>query len=169
MPSLSFVPQRHLEARGSRLARPGKASARISPFAFSRLALMMQNPDEYPTIADTAPGLVVYGFIRGTDLPACESLGGISVSLGGESWIALRGTHSDALDRASWNLSEGENPKTSLIVYTVRFTDLGVSHYFKENTLSKHGGGYRVYDDLAFRTISQSGEELHHSTDIQRS
>ena len=30
------------------------------------------------------------------------------------------------------------------------FTDHGVSHYFKENILSKHGGGYRFYANLPF-------------------
>jgi hypothetical protein len=128
---------------------------------------MMQNSDEDPTMADTAPGLVVYGSIRGTDLPDCLSLKAMSKSLGGESWIQLRETHLGALNRASWNLSEDENPKTTLVVYTVRFTDLGVSHYFKENILTKHAGGYRFYNDLAFRTVSQNGEDLHHIHDIE--
>ena len=30
-------------------------------------------------------------------------------------------------------------------LYTVRFTNHGVSRYFKDNILWKHGGGYRFY------------------------
>ena len=113
--------------------------------------------------ATTTQGLVLYGAMQVADVQGLMSLGGISVKDG--SWIPLRENPEAAMARAAEDLPEGADRKVSLILYGVRFTDHGVSHYFKENILWKHGGGYRFYANLPRLTTSQSGEVLHELDD----
>jgi hypothetical protein len=113
--------------------------------------------------ATTTQGLVSYGAMKVANVHGLMSLGGISVEDG--SWIPLRENPEEAMARAVKNLPEGADPRVSLILYEVRFRDHGVSHYFKENILWKHAGGYRFYANLPQLTTSQSGEVLRELDD----
>jgi hypothetical protein len=93
------------------------------------------------------------------DVDDLMSLGGIPVKDGW--WIPLRENPEAAMARAAEDLPEGEDPKLLLILYKVRFTEHGVSHYVKKNILWRHGGGYRFYASLPRCTTSQSGDLLH--------
>ena len=82
--------------------------------------------------------LVLYGAMKVADFDGLNSLGRIPVKDG--SWIPLRENPEAAMDRAAKDLPDGEDPRLVLILYRVRFTGHGVSHYSEKSILWKHGG-----------------------------
>ena len=115
--------------------------------------------------ANATQELVLYGAIQVTDLDTFNARG-VPVEDDG-SWIALRDNPEDAVKRAAQDLPTGEDLKKLLLIYTVRFTDYGVSHYFRQDILTKkpYYGSYRFYASLPLCATSEGGD-LHMVGDV---